>query len=123
MALQTSGDEPRSNGLEGAIAMNTSPREFSTMTKVAGSVDALAASNSFSNVANKDKTVANKEKNAIAKDKKTTSARSQKQPKAAKKPEDKPKTDGTGWVSWLWTDNPAAPSVRNNGAGNWPKFK
>jgi hypothetical protein len=39
--------------------------------------------------------------------------------------EEMKKVHGGGWISWLWTDNPDAPSVKcpAGGADSWPKFK
>jgi hypothetical protein len=116
MALQASGDGPQTNGSAGAAAGTNDPKIFSNVTKAAVSLDDLVLSNRLLNVTNDDKS-------AAAKDKKTKAVKSPKKPKTAKKSADKAKPDDTGWVSWIWRDNPTAPSVRSSDPNSWPKFK
>jgi hypothetical protein len=123
MALEASGDGGRSNAPACAAAATNASRSFSNVTKVAVSLDDMVASNKLLEAANKDKPVALKEKIAVAKVKKATPAKPQKQVKVAKKADDTPKSDATGWISWIWSDPPGAPSVRSNCSGGFPRFK
>jgi len=118
IALRADGaDQSQTQPSAVATVSQKDSQKFAAVRITAQSQNGSATAVTHSDVVVKDK-VASTSKSA-----KTKAAKPKKQ--AAKKVDSKPQSDGSGLVSWLWTDRPGAPSIRSpkNGSGNWPKFK